>query len=197
MPVKLGARAEHDFDQPLGLLSDCHRRIENFLGVLLKVAETAAGGSLTAPQREAIEASLRYFSVAAPRHTQDEESSLFPRMRRSQDPDIRAAMARIDALEADHRRADAAHAEVDQLANRWLDRDALDRAEIARLIDLLQTLRSLYQGHIEIEDNVIFPLAGRVLPAEELAVIGREMARRRGLERLAPKAPDLNSQGDH
>lgn len=181
MPVKLGAGPEHDFDQPLGLLSDCHRRIENFLGVLLKVADDAAGQPLTASQREAIEVSLRYFSVAAPRHTQDEENSLFPRMRHSQDLDVRTAMAKIDALEADHRRADAAHAEVDDLARRWLNNGSLDPAETSRLTDVLKRLRMLYQEHIQIEDKEIFPLAGRVLSSDEIATIGREMAGRRGL----------------
>ena len=189
MPVKLGARPEHDFDQPLGLLSDCHRRIENFLGVLLNVAETANGGSLTPPQREAIEASLRYFASAAPRHTEDEEHSLFPRMRSSRDPEVCSAIARIDALEADHRRADDAHAEVNQLAQKWLDGGSIEPPETLRLIELLRSLQSLYQRHIDVEDREIFPLAGRVLGADEIAVIGQEMARRRGLEHPTHAVP--------
>ena len=195
MPVKLGARPEHDFDQPLGLLSDCHRRIESFLSVLLRIAETMRGGSLTPPLREAIEASLRYFASAAPRHTEDEEHSLFPRMRNSQDPEVRAAMARIDALEADHRNADAAHADVNELAQKWLDDGAIGRSETARLIELLRSLQSLYQHHIEIEDHEIFPLAGRILSADEIATVGREMARRRGLERPPRDAAGPTGEG--
>ena len=32
MLVKIGQPVDHGFDAPLGLLSDCHRRIEKFLG---------------------------------------------------------------------------------------------------------------------------------------------------------------------
>ena len=38
MPVQIGAKA-HNFTDPTGLLSDCHRRVEMFLGALGAVAE--------------------------------------------------------------------------------------------------------------------------------------------------------------
>jgi len=37
MPVQIGAQSHH-FSDPTGLLSDCHRRIEMFLGTLERVA---------------------------------------------------------------------------------------------------------------------------------------------------------------
>ena len=37
MPVQIGAQT-HNFSDPTGLLSDCHRRIEMFLGSLEGVA---------------------------------------------------------------------------------------------------------------------------------------------------------------
>ncbi len=37
MPVQIGARS-HSFSDPTGLLSDCHRRIEMFLGTLERIA---------------------------------------------------------------------------------------------------------------------------------------------------------------
>ena len=46
MPVQLGSQPEHGFDRPLGLLSDCHRRIERFLEMLQKVAEQGWSGVL-------------------------------------------------------------------------------------------------------------------------------------------------------
>ena len=54
-------------------MSDCHRRIERFLTVLVRVAER---GSLEGEARGAFEAALRYFRDAAPKHTADEEESL-------------------------------------------------------------------------------------------------------------------------
>ena len=35
-PLQIGAAPDHDFDEPLGLLSDCHRRIEHFLDILIE-----------------------------------------------------------------------------------------------------------------------------------------------------------------
>ena len=45
----------------------------------------------------------------------------------------------------------------------------------------LRPLRDLYERHIDVEDHQTFPLAGRVLGGSELAVVGRELAGRRGL----------------
>lgn len=181
MAIPLGTRHAHDFDQPLGLLSDCHRRIESFLAVLLRVADQAEGGSLSPPQRQALETALTYFRSAAPRHTEDEEHSLFPRLRQSDDPRVRAALARIQALEADHRSADAAHQEIEALGQQWLDRNQLPSDATQRLRQLLISLQDLYRRHIDIEDRDIFPLASRILSQDALAAVGQEMARRRNL----------------
>jgi hypothetical protein len=43
MPFPIGRRPDHGFDEPLGLLSDCHRRIEDFLQVLITLAEQVNG----------------------------------------------------------------------------------------------------------------------------------------------------------
>ncbi|HLV80154.1 MAG TPA: hemerythrin domain-containing protein [Chthonomonadaceae bacterium] len=182
MPIQIGARTGHTFGEPLGLLSDCHRRIEKFLDQLLQVAEQAQGGPLTGPQREALDTALRYFHKAAPLHTADEESSLFPRMRATGDPAAAEAFAALDMLEADHRAAAADHAEVDTLGQEWLLEGCLPHAETQQLIQTLQRLKALYARHIAVEDRQVFPLAGRLLSEDTLRTVGREMAMRRGLD---------------
>jgi quercetin dioxygenase-like cupin family protein/hemerythrin-like domain-containing protein len=181
MPVTLGAKQEHGFDQPLGLLSDCHRRIERFLDAMISVLERAGERSLVAEERDALEVALRYFETAAPRHTQDEDESLFPRLRACALASARAAMTRIDALQADHRRAESLHAEVADLCRLWLDTGPLARPQRQQLARLLGDLREIYVRHIAVEDHDIFPLAGQVLNERELAQIGLEMAQRRGV----------------
>jgi hemerythrin-like domain-containing protein len=42
-------------------------------------------------------------------------------------------------------------------------------------------LAGLYHQHIRMEDTEVFPLAARVLSAEQIAQIGSEMAQRRQL----------------
>ena len=183
MRIQIGRRPDHDFDQPLGLLSDCHRRIEHFLEVLATIANRRNGGPLTSEDRTALEDALRYFSVAAPRHTADEEASLFPRLRESGDPGVASALALLDALERDHDEADQHHAAVEQLVRRWLRDHRLPAADATALRDHLDALQALYRRHIATEDHHLFPAAARVLDEKTLRDIGHEMAERRHVRR--------------
>lgn len=179
MPVPLGSKGQPDFTQPIELMMDCHRRIEYFLSMLLKLAERYAGCSLGDEGREAMETALNYFRAAAPRHTADEEESLFPRMRQIDDPRVREAMAQIDRLESDHRKAEAAHGQLDDLGRQWLAQDALPAKEFALFHGLLSELTTAYCEHIPIEDECVFALAKSVLDHEQLRAVGEEMRQRR------------------
>ena len=81
MAIQIGAKPDSGFDDPIGMLKDCHRRIESFLGILCVVVERAQGRSLTGEERDAVQAALQYFRSGGQRHTADEEESLFPRLR--------------------------------------------------------------------------------------------------------------------
>ena len=179
MPVQLGGQPQAGFDQPVDLMMDCHRRIEKFLDVLLRIVERTRGGELDREHRDALETALNYFRSAAPRHTEDEEHSLFPRLRQSSDPAVRAALAKMDALEADHRVADAHHQRVDELGRAWLERGRLEGDAAAELQRLLAELAATYQRHIRIEDEEVFPLAAGALSPDEIAAVGQEMKQRR------------------
>jgi len=182
MPIVIGAKRESDFTDPIGMLGDCHRRIEMFLNVLVRVAEQARGGTLSEEQRGALEAALRYFREAAPKHTADEEESLFPRLRRIENTDVRALMVRIESLEEEHVCADRSHGEVDSLGRLWLKDGLLPADQAARFLTLLFQLRDLYRHHIATEDNEVFPTAGAALSASDLQAIGSEMGARRGIK---------------
>lgn len=179
MPIQIGQRPDHGFDEPLGLLSDCHRRIEHFLHVLVTVDAQASGGALSADQRRALEGAITYFANAAPKHTADEEVSLFPRLRQCADAQASKALAHLDTLEHDHRQADDDHAAVDVLVRRWLAEGRLSSEDGADLRARLARLQALYQRHIEIEDHELFPAAARLLTPSDIEQVGREMAERR------------------
>lgn len=189
MPVALGQNPDHGFDEPLGLLSDCHRRIERFLEVLVAAVKSRQGGALGVDERQALRRATEYFRVAAPRHVQDEEESLFPRLRASNDPRVPAALAELQRLEADHESADRKQRDVDALVARWLDAGTLDAPSTGRLHDLLTELQAIYRNHIALEDDHIFSLAADVLSKTEINGLGREMAKRRGLTADPPIAP--------
>lgn len=179
MPVQIGAKA-HNFSNPTGLLSDCHRRIEMFLGAL-KVVATTIDQPLSEETAQALTAALRYFREAAPKHTADEEESLFPRLRGVNDPDARAALAQLEQLEKDHQWADALHAEVDRLGQRYLSQTRLSPVEVEKFRTAVDQLGSMYHQHIRVEDEMIFPVAARVLSQDDRASIAREMADRRNI----------------
>jgi len=180
MPVTIGVAA-NTFINPIGLLSDCHRRIERFLQALLTVTSDTQGGSLDDEHRHALETSLKYFHHAAPKHTADEEEDLFPILRKIDRPDLQRVLARVDQLEHEHRTAIEWHREAEEIGERWLNQDHLSGEETIRLHELLTSLADLYRSHIAIEDQEVFPIAQKVLSESEKTRIGRSMASRRGI----------------
>ena len=185
MPIVIGAKRESDFTDPIGMLGDCHRRIEMFLNVLLRLSEQARGDALNEEQRGALETALRYFREAAPMHTADEEESLFPRLRQVESGDTRALMARIESLHEEHVWADRSHSEVDNLGRLWLRLGTLAPEEASRLLTLLIQLRDLYRDHIATEESAVFPAAAVALSPADRRAIGSEMASRRSTSRAS------------
>ncbi len=182
MTISIGQTPDSGFDQPLKLLSDCHRRIEKFLDILIRVVHDCPGQKLNEEYRTALTAALKYFRNAAPWHTRDEEDSLFPRMRELEDQRVVDAMAQIDQLQDDHVHAEKLHAQVETFGQHWLSHDQLPQQDVKQLGQLLSELREKYRRHIREEDEVIFPLAGQVLNDRQLEEIGLEMAQRRGID---------------
>jgi iron-sulfur cluster repair protein YtfE (RIC family) len=177
MPVQIGAQLHH-FSSPVGLPSDCHRRIEMFLGTLKAVAAKIADPPAEDTAR-ALESALRYFHQAAPNHTADEEESLFPRLRQLHNVEVAAAFSKLEQLEEDHRRAAVLHAKVERLGVQYLSTWRLSASGAETFYKAVAALASLYEEHIAAEDTLIFPLAARMLSESDNAVIAEEMASRR------------------
>lgn len=177
--MQIGAKV-HNFTDPTRLLSDCHRRIEMFLGVLEAVAEIVD----RPPSEDVIRSlasALRYFSEAAPKHNADEEESLFPRLHRNQNADIYPVLAKLQQLEEEHRWASPLHAEVKRLGERYIAARHLTAAGVDAFRSAVALLAMMYQQHIEIEDGTVFPMANRILSDADKAAMAAEMASRRGV----------------
>jgi len=181
MPIVIGAKPESSFADPIGLLTDCHRRIERFLSVLAQVSAQARGGQLTSEQRTALEKALLYFREAAPTHTADEEQTLFPRLRSLDCLAVKAILSRVDALEMQHGEAEQSHAEIDWLGRAWLADGSLSPADATRLSAQIAGLMDLYRRHIAIEEGEVFPVAAAEIGKSEHDAMGGEMAARRAL----------------
>jgi len=181
MPIAIGQKPSADFTDPIGLLTDCHRRIERFLTVLVNIANRPSGEPLASNERHALETALRYFKEAAPKHTLDEEDSLFPRLFSSNDPRVKQLAGLIQHLNDDHRTAQDWHAEIDRIGNEWLVEGDLSGRDAHRLREMLDNLSEFYREHIASEESQVFSVASQVLTREDVESIGREMAGRRGM----------------
>lgn len=175
--MQIGAKS-HAYTEPLGLLSDCHRRIEIFIASLAAVAKLG-GQPLNDEGRRALENSLKYFREAAPKHTADEEISLFPRLRKLNSSDCEAAFAKMEELEKDHQWAESLHAEVDRLGKQYLNSGILPESDAAEFLRSVEALSAMYRRHIALEDETLFPAAAQILSQEAKLAIAKEMAERR------------------
>lgn len=178
MPIQIGAKPDSGFDDPIGMLKDCHRRIERFLDLLCLVAERAHERSLTAEEQSAVLTSLEYFRTGGERHTADEEESLFPRLRAELAP---ATLERIDGLESDHHEAAGLHHAVEQLYIQWISAGTLKPDEQQQLLQATRRLQQLYAEHIQIEETVVFPHAAAILQPPALEAMKTEFIARRNL----------------
>jgi len=176
MAVQIGAKPDSGFEDPIGMLKDCHRRIEHFLDILCVVAERAANRSLTGEERSAVKASLQYFHVGGERHTLDEEESLFPRLVAVAPTETNDVLAR---LQRDHGNAEKLHASVDWLYTAWISSGILEDSDQAALLAQTTSLKRLYADHIVVEETDVFPRAALALDSDSLAEMGREFSIRR------------------
>ena len=175
MGIQIGAKPDSGFDDPIGMLKDCHRRIESFLGILCVVVDRAQGRSLAVEERDAVQAALQYFRTGGQRHTVDEEESLFPRLRKS-DP---TSFAEIDRLEGDHREANHLHSSVERLYSAWIESGSLVSVDTRLLLSETARLKQLYSDHIQVEETVVFARATQALDQQTIAAIGTEFQFRR------------------
>ena len=176
MAVQIGARPDSGFDDPIGMLKDCHRRIERFLGILCQVARQAQGRALNTDERKAVEAALRYFGESGPRHNMDEEDSLFPRLRAMKAVEV---LAKVKRLETEHGEGGVLHDEVARLYSKWIAEGGLSADKGMRLLTITEELQRLYREHIHIEEDEVFPVAAKLLDRDTLAAMGSEFRIRR------------------
>ena len=145
-------------DDPVARLGNTHRRMEEELRAL----EAAAGSQ----DRQGLDVALDFFASAAKRHHEDEEASLFPRLRGDA-----GLVPLLDALAAEHREHEGARREIEELLRENADA-TVTAVSIARFVGMLR-------AHIEKEDRELLPAAERALDAEAREAVATEMRERR------------------
>jgi hemerythrin-like domain-containing protein len=74
------------------------------------------------------------------------------------------------------------HAEIEELGQRYLAVGSLESTGVDAFRKAIVSLVSIYKQHIRIEDDLVFPLAKRLLSVADKAAIADEMAGRRKLK---------------
>jgi hemerythrin-like domain-containing protein len=145
-------------DDPVARLANTHRRMDGELRALEVAARTG--------DAQGLDLGLEFFATAAKRHHEDEEASLFPRLRGEAD-----LVPLLDALTAEHRAHEEARREIEGLVRGSGDAREIE-ASVARFV-------AMVRGHIEREDRELLPAAERTLDAETRAAVAEEMRGRR------------------
>ncbi|MEP7206640.1 MAG: hemerythrin domain-containing protein [Casimicrobiaceae bacterium] len=159
-----------NFDDPLGMLRACHRRMEKQLATLERLQRHVPEHGCDDDARAAARAVMRYFDTAAVQHHADEENSLFPRLVATRD----SAAALVAQLHAEHATLTLQWAHLRPLLAGIAtgERANLSAHDVA-------VFRGTYDGHMGREEAELLPMAEEILDATTLAAIGAEMAARR------------------
>ncbi len=174
MSNQIGSAPVADFTSPLNMLHACHDRIMDQCTTLQKLIQHLPMHGCDTQAQQAAQAILRYFDTAGEHHHQDEEVDLFPLLRASQHKD---AEEMIQRLLDDHKQIDALWLRLRPQLQAIAEgkSDTLERMLIA-------DLSLAYGKHIMFENTRLLPLSSQVLNAEQMLAMGKNMAKRRGVD---------------
>jgi hemerythrin-like domain-containing protein len=165
------------YDDPLGMLTGCHRRIEKKIGTLKALCAHLSAKGIDAEASTAAQSVLRYFNVAAAHHHADEEQDLFPMLEHR--IVVGAERERFLLLGKQLREE---HREIERVWARL--RKPLEAVADGLMRTIPETdvhaFATLYARHIQAEESVFRSLIERWLGKSDLVALGRSMAERRG-----------------
>jgi hemerythrin-like domain-containing protein len=136
-----------------------------------------AAAALDSSRQEALaalEAALEFLDTSGALHTEDEEESVFPRLRARMEAGERTFLA---GLEHDHAEAGMIHRRLRELVSKA--KDGQENGGAVR--GAVEELAALYRRHIASEDSALAAYARALLTPEERSAIALEMRARRKL----------------
>ena len=147
----------------------CHDKVRRFAGLTVRLRDHLASKGVDGQAKEAANAILRYFNIAAPLHHDDEEVDLFPALRELNDTQLNHSMAQ---LEAEH----AELAGIWRSLGPWLEATASGTAHPAP--PSVEAFAQRYPAHAQREEIEVYPYASR-LTADQIKQISAAMVARR------------------
>ncbi len=185
MSVPVLSVAPRDLLRPLDVLQSVHDRQLDLCEWFIALSE---GGDVAPVQAERA-AILDYLSRELPLHAKDEDKGLFPL--------LRARCLAEDGVEAILAQLDWEHNEDKSLARELIK----DLRAVPEQTGPTETTGSLFgnlhdfgdaqRRHVRWENAVLVPLARKRLQTDDLERLGRDMAKRRGIDWPEP-ASHLN-----
>ena len=163
---------------PLEHLRHCHQRIEDGL---VTVKDAVVGLCLTEPvlrteAAAALDYELALLQLLSRLHTEDEELSLFPRLRKSTSGDSESLRDLLSLLESQHRDQQAIFGQLATcLRNVPTTEGAAAEEHLARLKTLAEQLDNLFRPHMALEEAEVLSNCRRALTPEDLEGMQQEM----------------------
>lgn len=173
MLIQIGRGGAAPQDDVVGALLACHGRIRAFTAIAQRMLVGAAAPAEVADAAARVE---RYFRVALPLHSADEELSLCPRLRAA--PVTQDVVDALSAMMDEHTPIEAL---LECLLPRWatLARDPLELPALAaELARATAELDRLFQAHLAREEQELFPAVREHLACDELVIRAEMVARR-------------------
>lgn len=159
-------------DDPIELLLACHEKVRHFSALVPRLRDhlQQTPQEVDAQARDAAKAILRYFSIAAPLHHEDEEADLFPALKQTaRGAEVHLAMAE---LQAEHGQL----AQLWQSLTPWLQ--AISQGQPCDVPDGVDEFAMRQAAHAAREEAQVYPFAAG-LGSEQIQAIAAAMVRRR------------------
>lgn len=164
------------------MLEACHERVQRTLKLLVRLQAHVQQNGCDEQARQAAQDVVRYFDLAAPLHHQDEELHVFPSVLAQEDCELTVA---VTQLVEQHRQMENMWAELRiALASVVLGEGAGQRPFAAFPKDSVAAFVALYDAHIRLEEDLVYPSANSYLDPLKRNAMGAEMKRRRGAKVL-------------
>ncbi|MBU0915593.1 hemerythrin domain-containing protein [Aquabacterium parvum] len=157
-------------DDPMALLRACHEKVVRFTTLAQRLQAHVGQQGVDEQAREAAQAVLRYFTLAAPLHHADEDDNLFVALRGLNRSTL---TARIDALQAEHDALGQRWTEVQP----WLEAVAAGHSPGGVEPDVDGFAKS-YRKHAQAEETEVYPHAAELSEATLRALADAMVARR-------------------
>lgn len=171
-------------DDPLQHILACHEQIERRL-VTLQNAAMMMGfseGAMLQDAAAALAYEVEVLEAIDKLHTEDEELSMFPRLRANLKDDTAVLDPLMQSLELQHQNEQAAFARLKGAVKAIAASGAQPSNETSSCEDLVRELAGVCGPHMALENDSLLPLARKALSPEDLKAICGEMRQRWGIK---------------